>query len=39
MFHNLLRVRRFIAFFGRQDSLKAHLVCNIFKKWKEVVDK
>jgi len=39
VFHNLLGVCRFIAFFGRQDSLEAHLVCNIFKKWREVVDK
>ncbi len=39
MFHNPLRVHRFIAFFNRQDSLEAHLVCNIFKKWKEVVNK
>ncbi len=39
MFRNLLRVRRFIAFFGRQNSLEVHLVCNIFKKWREVVDK
>jgi hypothetical protein len=30
---------KFIMFFGRQDSLEAHLVCNIFKKWKDVTDK
>jgi hypothetical protein len=27
------------VFFGRQDSMEAHLACNILKKWKEVAVK
>lgn len=30
---------KFIMFFGRQDSLEAHLACNLLLKWKEVTDK
>jgi hypothetical protein len=33
------KILRFIVFFGRQDSLEAHLVCNIFNKWREVAVK
>jgi hypothetical protein len=34
-----MKILRFIVFFGRQDSMEAHLACNILKKWKEVAVK